>query len=542
MANPQLFNKKNPFVNDAGGPAHSLEDKAALAQMAMTGMLGDSYYVTAEKELSRVLEVARRVPAEYIYKCAVYARENGAMKDMPALLLVILSTLPGGNQIMRGDRFLRVINNGRLLRTFVQICMSGRAGRTSLGHGPKNLVRHWLYSQSPFNIMRASIGNNPSLANILQLAHPRPRTEQERAIFGWVMGYKPYDVGSRRGVLPAGVLNYHALPENMRRYEDFKHWSTENQFRFARMDVPADVPFELLSSMPLTDEHWKQLVWNMSWFQIRHNLNTLARHGVFNDKNVTRHVSQLLGDKERVKNSQSLPYQIYTAMLFADNDVPKMVRNALNDALEAAMGNVPVAVNGRVVIGVDCSGSMSAPVSGYRQTATSAMSVNDVAALYAAAIAHVNPGTIVLPFDHEVRAEIHPVPGEKIAALAQRIGASGGATDCSAPLAWVNQRPNLQPDLFILLSDNESWYGRSSTWYSRRRTSVEQEWNKLKSRNPRAKMVCVNLQSSPTTQATDDESVLNIGGYSDSIFDAMYRHIGSHGEEHWVDEIEALSI
>ena len=35
-------------VNNAGGVAYSLSDKAALAQLAMTGCFNGTYYVSAE--------------------------------------------------------------------------------------------------------------------------------------------------------------------------------------------------------------------------------------------------------------------------------------------------------------------------------------------------------------------------------------------------------------------------------------------------------------------------------------------------------------
>lgn len=40
--------------------------------------------------------------------------------------------------------FSRVVDNGKMLRIFVQIMRSGAVGRKSLRTRPKRMVRHWL--------------------------------------------------------------------------------------------------------------------------------------------------------------------------------------------------------------------------------------------------------------------------------------------------------------------------------------------------------------------------------------------------------------
>ena len=68
----------------------------------------------------------------------------------------------------------------------------------------------------------------------------------------------------------------------------------------------------------------------------------------------------------------------------ANADIPKEVCDALQDALEVAIANVP-AIQGRVYVCPDVSGSMSSPVTGFRKGATTAVRCIDVAALVAAA-------------------------------------------------------------------------------------------------------------------------------------------------------------
>ena len=69
------------------------------------------------------------------------------------------------------------------------------------------------------------------------------------------------------------------------------------------------------------------------------------------------------------------------------------------------------------------------------------------------------------------------------------------------------------------------------------------EWAKLKARNGRAKLVCIDIQPYGTTQAAEREDVLNIGGFSDAVFDQVAAFAeGRMGPDHWVGEIRSVSL
>ena len=148
MANKALFSSTRgallpavDTVNRHGAGAYGYSPRHELAQYAVTGCLSNTYYADAEEQLSRgprvVQKLIPQVDAEFVAKCAVYARRMG-MKDMPALLLASLSVT--STQHLK-KVFGRVIDNGRMLRNFVQILRSGTVGRKSLGSVPKSLVR-----------------------------------------------------------------------------------------------------------------------------------------------------------------------------------------------------------------------------------------------------------------------------------------------------------------------------------------------------------------------------------------------------------------
>ena len=69
--------------------------------------------------------------------------------------------------------FGRVVDNGKTLRGFVQMLRSGTLGRKSMGTRPKKLVQQWLLSANEKQLLNASVGNAPSLADVVKMVHPK---------------------------------------------------------------------------------------------------------------------------------------------------------------------------------------------------------------------------------------------------------------------------------------------------------------------------------------------------------------------------------
>jgi 60 kDa SS-A/Ro ribonucleoprotein len=111
------------------------------------------------------------------------------MKDMPALLCAWLSKRdPRLHEIV--FVFARVIDNARMLRTYVQILRSSVVGRKSLGSAPKRLVREWLGSRDEDALFSSSAGQNPSLSDIVKMVHPKPAGPVREAFYGYMESTK----------------------------------------------------------------------------------------------------------------------------------------------------------------------------------------------------------------------------------------------------------------------------------------------------------------------------------------------------------------
>lgn len=515
MANKNLFSSalakflpRADTVNEAGGVAFAYGPEHKLAQLAATGTFADGFYADAETQLAETLKAVAAVDTEFVAKTAIYARQSGAMKDMPALLTAALTL---SDPDLAVTVFKRVIDNGRMLRNFVQIMRSGQIGRTSLGSRPKRLVREWLESASNKQLMQAATGSNPSLADIVKMVHPSPATDERRAFYGWLIG-KPYDVA--------------ALPQEIAAFEAWK--------RDPSLDLP-DVPFEWLTAFELTAEQWAQIAGRMGWQALRMNLNTLARKGAFAVPGVTEMVAGRLGDEAAMERVRPAPYQLMVALDQVDSGVPLAVQASLEKALEFSIAKVP-ALEGNVVVCPDVSGSMSSPATGYRKGASSKVRYIDIAALVAAAMLRTNRSALVMPFENDV-VPLRLNPFARVAVNAAKLAKiGGGGTNVSAPLAELN-RKKAKVDTVIIVSDNESWIDPAR----RGSTATMNEWTKLKGRNPAAKLICIDIQPYGTTQAKDRKDIMNVGGFTDAVFDTMARFANNETRD-WVSIINEVEL
>ncbi|GEP43456.1 vWA domain-containing protein [Brevifollis gellanilyticus] len=522
MANKSLFQTiagalapKADSFNEAGARAYSLSPSGALAQYAATGCLSQTFYASAEDQLAQVLKLCEKVPTDFIARTALHCRQKGFMKDVPALLCAVLAARDAERLELIFDR---VIDDAKMLRNFVQILRSGVTGRKSLGSLPKRLVRRWFETRSDEVIFRADVGQSPSLADILKMVHPRPATKSREALYGYLIGRK-HDAS--------------ALPAIVR---EFEAWKTEP------VGNPPEVPFQMLTALPLTTEQWQAIARRAPWQMTRMNLNTFSRHGVFTVKEITRLVASRLRDEAQVRRAKVFPYQLMAAFQNAGADVPHEIKEALQDAMEIAVSNVP-AVDGKIIVAPDVSGSMHSAVTGVRKGATSKVRCIDVAALISAAFLRQNRDAEVLPFENNV-VRVSLNPRDSVMTNAQKLASlPAGGTNCSSVLIDLNAR-KVQADLVIYVSDNESWmdtpyhghFGGSAT-------RTMSEWMKFKQRNPNARLVCLDIQPYATTQAKEREDILNIGGFSDSVFNVIAAFArGELSQDHWIGEINQTPL
>jgi 60 kDa SS-A/Ro ribonucleoprotein len=538
-------------VNYSGAAAYRMESEQELAQLAVTGCFNNTFYTKAEDQLDRVLKLSREVHPRFLAQVAVYARQTGFMKDMPAALVAALAVR---DPDLCAQVFSRVVDNGKMLRNFSQMIRSGSFGRSNLSAKRlRRLVNAWFNTRTDDQIFFQSVGDKPTLGDIVKMGRVVPMTKERSALYAYLIGKKQ---GKFKG---EEFTVAEALPKLISDYITF--------VASPAGEIPK-APFEMLMGLPLRPEDWKVVATRATWTQTFKNLNTFARHGVFTDPEMVKLVVAKLTNKELIEKAKAFPYQIlmaYKAITEGTSSpysrarnaqevtpvvMPKEISAALEVAMELATVNVPAFEGLKVVICPDVSGSMKSAITGEREGSTTKVRCIDVAGLVASCLLRKNPLATVIPFEGDV-VGVKLSPANTVIKNATILaGVGGGSTECSAPIRKVNQ-DRTEVDVMIFISDYES-HGQSartaqenlSYWGSRtqRITTMAEEWAQLKKRNPNAKLICLDVTPSNTTQMSNREDTLNIGGFSDQVFSVMDAFVTGSAKGQWVDIINEIQV
>jgi 60 kDa SS-A/Ro ribonucleoprotein len=567
MANKRLFGnqslpgpamKPTDTKNEAGGVSYKRTERGLLAQFAATGCLSSTFYASGEDQLKTTMDAASKVDAPFIAKTAIFAREHGFMKDMPALLTAVLAGRMKAEAPVDAETarkafvasFGRCLDNGKMLKNFGQIMRSGVVGRKALASGTiRRMIQAWFDGHTDEQLVWQSIGGEMPLIDLIKLARVDAKTPSRRALFKWLKGAEP-------GQKDRLGFDYKPedLPDLVKQYEAWKA---------TKSGAVPRVPFQMLTALELKSYDWTEIARRASWQETRQSLNTFARHGVFDKPGMTDIICEKLQNKDLIEKAKVFPYQLMTSFNYVKDEVPTKVKIALQQALEHSLSNIPNIPN--AVVCPDLSGSMSAPVTGSKDRAgagatarmgrphgsTTVVTCREVAALVTSAILRKNPETFVLPFDDKVHKGFRPNPLDTVATNAQKLAAlPGGGTNCSLPLQHLNSIGH-KGDVVIYLSDYESWIdgqGRnlhaSSSWQiAPVVTGMMAEWAIYKARNPKARLVCIDLAPQGSKQAVEREDILSIGGFSDHVFKLIDNFLkGGMSTDYWIDQIDKIQL
>lgn len=480
MANKNVFksagSKKVVTVkNRAGGSAVALNAKETLAKYVVTCTFNNTYYATGKEHLDELKDTISNIDDNaFIAKAAVYSRKTAGMKDMPAYLLNVLYDR---DRELFTKIFDKVIDSGRMLRTFVQLARSDAFGRNLSARAMRRVFQNWFDNKSSGWLFRNSLGNDPSFADIIKMTHVKGSNNQD--LFSYLLG-KEYNTNN--------------LPQDLKSY---LAWQKDRS-----LDLP-EVNFRLLDSYQLSTNEWSKVMRSCSWNTLRMNLATFARHEVLKDRDNLKYACEKL-QSEMPKNV--FPYEVFAAYKMNQDNL--MLANALNEVMEKSVENLPE-IKGKTLIAIDVSGSMSGHLSD-----KSSMKVVDVAAMFGACISRKCENSRVITFDTDIQLDLTS-PKDSILTLAKKLSANGGGTNISLILDYIEKK-NIKVDNVIVVSDNESWADRSS-WYG---SSFADKWNKMAKKG--MKLISIDLVPNSYTNApTSRKNNLCVSGFNDSVWEVI---------------------
>ena len=122
----------------------------------------------------------------------------------------------------------------------------------------------------------------------------------------------------------------------------------------------------------------------------------------------------------------------------------------------------------------------------------------------------------------------------------------GGGTNCSIPLHEANTTYRKRKFAgCVLVSDNESWVGRgrhgSTGVMSEWQTFVKNQMQLGGHETAAPKLVCIDIQPYGSSQAPERADILNIGGFSDAVFNVVASYLSGDASR-FVAEIDAIEL
>lgn len=506
--------QKGTKLNAHGAPSFSRTLEEDTLAVLLTNTLSNTFYVS-EKDLAKqtvevLIKMAQKDP-EFLAKALVYARQYGLMKLAPVVGLAVLSANETGKKVNFRKVFHHVVKTPDDLREFVSLCRSG-AVRKGLGGEARDAVKRWLQHLSEYHAVKYGSANSEgiTLRDIIRMAHPRPVNDAQRELFGWlVKGWE--DVG------PA------PSPTNPQVWALEKLKRTESEKDVIALIEKYRLPWEVVvpAAKKMTPAIWKALLKDMPYMALLRQLNTMDRNSLFLDKEVAKFVAGKLSDKESVKRSKQLPFRFFNAYnAFTGNQA---VRDAIVDALEVSFENTEK-LNGRICIASDVSGSMSGQAS-----EKSATRYRDIAGLLSAALFKKCDDVVLLQFNESANT-LNVSRRDSVMSLAQKIADGSGGTNVGAPIRWLNDHGD-KVDVFIGVTDNESWAGRGFL----------AEWESYKRVSPNAKAFLINIAPYRDFVAPAGyPNVYYISGWSDSVL--KYISLTVNGGMGQVDDVKRIDL
>lgn len=286
------------------------------------------------------------------------------------------------------------------------------------------------------------------MRDVLNLVHPSPKDARQGALFEAILT----EAYGREAVLDDLLI--------MRARRDFLALGRGEQLSTLLEDgstirrdaaLTHEVIAGALGTIP--GEVWEELVDSMGYTALMMNLRRIVESGV--SAEVVREVSDRLADPDEVRRSGVMPVRLLSAY----RNAPLEFAPTLQKAMEVSTENVP-SLMGRTLVLVDCSGSMSYPLS-ERGTLTRM----DAASVFGAALALRGEDVTLVRFGSDSEEVAHR-RGDGVLRLADRMPSDMGGTNTRGAV----DRHYAGHDRVIVLTDEQAgfsgYYGRGDVFAS----------------------------------------------------------------------------
>ncbi|MDR0436230.1 MAG: TROVE domain-containing protein [Propionibacteriaceae bacterium] len=468
----RLRARKDQVENSAGGYTFAIDDEARLRRFLTLGVEGGTYYAQprelAAENAEIVMQLAETNPrllVDIIVEVSVAGR---APRANPALfaLAIAASFADDAGRTYALEKLPQVARTGTHLFIFIGYVRQFR----SWGRGLRRAVADWYLNQSAdklaYQLVKYRQREGWTHRDLLRLAHPTGMDAAHGDLFAWAVSKGTGDTAGLPSIV--GAYTQAQALGAAGAEADFVRLISENP----------GMPWETLPDVALTMTGvWEALIHaGLPQTALLRQLPRLTRLGLTGG-DTGKLIARQLADPVRLHGARVHPMSVLVALRTYANGKgvrgdskwtpERQVLDALDAAFYAAYGGVEP-TGKRLLLALDVSGSMTAPISGMplsAREATAAMALVTAATepdyevvaftatqpLYAKKSASLFGGCAISKLDISPRMRLDDV-------LRKTDNLPFGGTDCALPMLWA-AKAKVPVDTFIVYTDNETWAG-----------------------------------------------------------------------------------
>lgn len=437
--------------NNAGGYTFALDNFGRLNRFLILGSESGTFYVNTRALTRENAQVIRDCITENwqrtLHDIKTVSLSGRAKSNDPALFALAVMAASDNQEAKLAALYSLgdVARTGTHLFSFLTFVLQFRGWSRSL----RSAVERWYHqSKTPYQVVKYRRRNGWTHRDVLRLAHVRPTSNAENAMFQWIVKGETDRVAD----LPP-IVRDHITAMN----KDTNLSGLVHLIEFARL------PWEALPTDALKHpEIWQALLRaGMPMTAMLRNLGRMTAIAALNAE-YAQVVIDALSDEAKIRASRIHPFAILAALRTYQSGhslrgnlewMPvRPIVAALENAFYLAFGNVEP-TGKRILHALDISASM-----GWKHIDSINMTVREAAAAMMLVSMRVDGETEFYGFSHELRQMSLPDGG-----LNKLVDAVSdlhfGGTDASLP--FIHAKNNrLDYDAVIVYTDDEVWAGR----------------------------------------------------------------------------------
>lgn len=439
--------------NHEGHVAYAMKDKPKLITQVLCSFFNESkFYQPDDRDMIDTLKSVIRQDPEFVSKLAVFARREFNMRSVAHVLTGYLANIPEGKPYVR-DTVEGVVLRGDDATEILSFYLStfGKPIPNSLRRALRTVFADFdAYTIAKYK----GEGHAVKMRDVLRICRPHPKTEEQSAMWKQLLD----------GTLPTPLT-----------------WESE------------------LSANGNNKETWEKLIdsGKLPYMATIRNLRNIVNAQPDNIDKVWATIS----DPDRVRKSRQLPFRFLSAYRNLPDDCGSKAYDALEDAAEASVDNLPH-LPGKTVIAVDVSGSM-----GQRVSAKSDVRCCEIGMMLGLIANKICDDAVFYVFNNRIGEKRLSHRSGILSACINEAYASGG-TDMDLPFDKMIHE-NVVADRIIMISDNEC------NCHSRTVQSMADEYRRKV--NPNLWVHAIDLQGYGTQQFCGKNTNI-IGGWSEKVF------------------------